>query len=78
MTQIGLGNLQIDGRLPICFVSGVENPESRFFVSRLEAFLFASGVVLNEKDPAASAEKSIFAFHRHPEFQGCPVLNEPR
>jgi hypothetical protein len=49
--QIGASDLQIDGRLLMGLVSGVEYPARSFLVARAEAFLPAGGVVLNEKMP---------------------------
>lgn len=62
--EIGLGELQIQVRLPDGFVTRVNDSHRRRTVTRLETFLFARFAVLNV-EPAAllSAVKSESDFH---------------
>ncbi|HEV2437675.1 MAG TPA: hypothetical protein VG077_16905 [Verrucomicrobiae bacterium] len=66
--QIGLGNLEVDGRLLMRLIASVEKPLSLPLVTGLKTFLPAGFVVLDEKDSSASLEQAIFVFHRHPNF----------
>ena len=66
--QIRAGDLKIDGGLLMRLVLGVENTLGRSFVPRFETFLFASRVVLNEKNPGVPFEETVFTFHRHHNF----------
>lgn len=49
--QIRAGDLQVDGRLPVRLIFGVENPLCGGLVPCLETFLFAGRIVWDEKIP---------------------------
>jgi hypothetical protein len=64
--QIDLRDLQVHGRLPIRLIPGGKKPFCVVFVARLQAFLFAADIVLNEKNSTVPFEKPISSFHKHP------------
>ena len=67
--QISAGDLEIDRRLFVGFVSSVEETVRNGFVACFQAFLFSVDPVFNEEDSATFAEQSVTQFHLYP--HGC-------